>query len=117
MRPLFVAAALLACALPAYAEEIRERYLVATARGADLRLAGAVSFDAVDGMAVELTAGEAEVLARKPGVRFVERDELRYVTTVAAPPHLDNHQVTPWGVDNIHAPAAWLLTRGDGVRV
>lgn len=75
-----------------------------------VRLAG------VDGYAVELSDEEAKALAATNGVRYVEPDVERFVSTIPSP-RLDVAQMTPWGVLSVNAPSVWFLTRGEGVRV
>jgi serine protease len=97
MKPNAIAL-LLFCAVSGFASE---RYVVARQDG---------------WTAVSLTAAEADAVALAPGVRYVERDVERFVSTLP-PPHLGSQQVAPWGVTDVRAPAVWALTRGEGVRV
>jgi subtilisin family serine protease len=117
MKRLLVAVALVLGAFPVRADDVRRPYLVATENDAVVLPAGAIRFRTVDGSAVELTEDEASALARRPGVRYVEPDMERFVSTVAAPPHLDQKQVPPWGIAQVKVASMWFLTRGEGVRV
>lgn len=116
MTRQLVLAVLLLHAVSNRADDVRRRYLVATDDGSLVLPSGAVRFAADEGAAVELTETEASALARRDGVRYIEPDVERFVSSIA-PPHLGSHQVAPWGVGDVGAPSVWFLTRGEGVRV
>ena len=123
MKRIVVCFALLSIAFSVRAEPARRKYLVATERPFREEKLGKrdfVRFAGVDGYSVELSDEEATALAATNGVRYVEPDVERFVSTMpsAGPsPHLDVAQMTPWGVTSVHAPPVWFLTRGEGVRV
>ena len=116
MTKRLLLAALLLSSLSTRADGVRRRYLVATDNGAIVLPAGAIRFAAGEGSAVELTDAEASELATRAGVRYVEPDVERFVSSMA-PPHLGSQQVAPWGVADVRAPSMWFLSRGEGVRV
>lgn len=115
--------ALLSIAVSVRAETTRRKYLVATERPFREETLGKgsfVRFAGIDGYAVDLSDEEAKVLAATRGVRYVEPDVERFVSTMpsaGSAPHLDVAQLTPWGLTSVHAPSVWFLTRGEGVRV
>ncbi|HKO56251.1 MAG TPA: S8 family serine peptidase, partial [Thermoanaerobaculia bacterium] len=118
-KSLIVCIAVAAIAVSLRADSTRKRYLVATERPfhEDKLAKGTYSrFSAVDGYAVELSDEEAKALAATSGVRYVEPDVERFVSTGASP-RVDESQITPWGVSTVNAPAVWFLTSGEGVRV
>ncbi|HKR63955.1 MAG TPA: S8 family serine peptidase [Thermoanaerobaculia bacterium] len=118
-RSLIVCIAVAAFAVSLHADATRKRYLIATERPfrEDKLVKGTYSrFSAVDGYVAELTEDEAKTLAATSGVRYIEPDVERFVSTIA-PPHLDEAQITPWGVSAVNAPAVRFLTSGEGVRV
>ena len=120
---IVVCVALISIAVSVHAEPARRKYLVATERPFREEKLGKrdyVRFAGVEGYSVELSEGEAEALAATSGVRYVEPDVERFVSTMppAGPsPHLDVAQMTPWGVISVNAPSVWFLTRGEGARV
>lgn len=120
MNRLILSLALLSLAVSVRADTVRKRFLVATESGfreSALAKKSYVRFSGVDGYAAELTEDEAKALAATSGVRYVEPDVERFVSTMPAPPHLDVVQSMPWGIASIQAPPVWSFTRGEGVRV
>lgn len=124
----------MAIATSAVAAE-RSRYIVATRssgpraahvplRDDDVqaRARGVRSFDSIDAFAADLTDAEAAQLRLQPGVRWVQRVVPRQLSDSAAPAlraapeqaPLDGAQSRPWGIDLVHAPRLWPMTRGRG---
>jgi serine protease len=113
----------------------RSRYIVATRSApraarmplvddaAEVRERRVRAFDSVDAFAADLTDAEAAQLRRAPDVRWVQRVVERHLvdggqaplfhgSPEAAP--LEQEQQRPWGVELVHAPDVWSLTRGRG---
>ena len=122
---LLCAAAFTLLAIPARGEEPRHRYLVATVANditlksvsfddRDLAERGYARFSSVEGYSLELTENEALNLSRQPGVRYIEPDRERFLTSRS---RLDSAQQLTYGVAMVNAPQTWTATRGEGVRV
>jgi subtilisin family serine protease len=84
------------------------------------------TFDAIDGLAVDLTDAEAEEMRKSAGVRYVSRTIAIHAAGSIAPvrvaPHFESaplaaEQVIPPNIDLIHARNVWPLTRGGGVNI
>ena len=122
----------MAVAASALAAE-RSRYIVATRsapRAARLPLVddlGQVrerdvrTFASIDAFAADLTDAEAAELRRATGVRWVQRVVPRQLADAAATPSFVaaplapyDAQSVPWGIDFVHAPDVWNVTRGHG---
>jgi len=126
-RRLALALTLL-CSLPLSAEGTH-RYLVATrGRPATARLRVLVNagdaaqhrvrtFRNIDAFAADLTSSEVAELRRSEGVELVtpvvERMALEDATTSAE----DTELAASWGVEAVHAPDVWPVTRGENVNV
>jgi serine protease len=82
------------------------------------------TFESVDAFAADLTETEAQELRRSPYVRFVEptvgifaTEVATSMTPVATARRYSYTQTVPWGIDTVHAPQVWPVTRGAGVNV
>src|SRR3569832_1441938 len=81
-------------------------------------------FQTIDGFAATLTDEEVTQLKHAAGVRFLSPVVERHLLDVAPAkmqPSISSvyqrQQVTPYGIDLVHARETWLATRGEGVNV
>jgi serine protease len=83
-------------------------------------------FKYLDSFAADLTDDEAAALRRQPDVTFVEAAFTVHAFETVTPhapfkPAVEMRnpavQTTPWGIPAVHAPDAWVVTRGAGVNV
>lgn len=81
------------------------------------------AFRHVNGFAADLTEEEAAALQKSAGVRYVRRVVERHLADAVPGPQLgavpdvvpsSDVQTVPWGIDLVHAPAVWSLTKGRG---
>jgi len=120
----FVAAALLPAA-PATAGETSDYIVVFHDRGAQERvvlgkrpLPVRRAFHLIPGVAMTMTAAEAEAMRQRPEVAYVEPNgSVKAPPPVRVPRPSSGSQVTPWGIDRVHAPQSWAVTRGAGIRI
>ncbi len=58
-------------------------------------------------LCIELPVEALGGLRNNPRVRYVEVDQIRFITA----------QTVPWGVDHVDADLAWSTTQGEGIKV
>jgi subtilisin family serine protease len=82
------------------------------------------SFESVNAFAANLTESEAAALRRSPYVRFVEPVVGVFATEVAATAtpvvggrRYSYAQTVPWGIETVHAPQVWPVTKGAGINL
>jgi len=87
----------------------------------DAEAAEITEFPTLNSFAADLTAEEAAELRRSPQVRYVERAVDRHIlgsvpqTTNATRTYFG--QTIPYGIEMVHAPELWNLTRGGSINV
>jgi serine protease len=134
MNRIFVVLAALGLALPSLAAQ-RQRYTITTdgaPRAAAMRIASHAeqgdgvqrvrTFRNLHGFAADLTPEEAQALRETAGVTGVDPVVERRISSVVDvdfTANLANYakQVSPWGLDVIHATDVWAVTRGEGINV
>ena len=105
-------------------------YVIALKRGVqarpamlirDVEAAQVVEFPTIGSFAAELTEEEATALRRSGIVRYVERAVERHAFEVG--PQTNNAtrtyfgQSIPYGIEMVHAPEVWGVTRGNSINV
>jgi subtilisin family serine protease len=74
---------------------------------------------------VTLSDSEVQALRADPSVRYVESADIKFFASERSArlprPIAESHpvdaQVTPYGVEMVHAPDVWQVSRGDGINV
>jgi subtilisin family serine protease len=115
----------LLCALPLFAEET-QRYVVAMrsrpaasrirvlANGDEHRVR---AFRNVNAFAADLTASEVAELRRSEGVELVTPVVERSAMDLDPASNAVSELQSSWGVEAVHAPEVWRVTRGENVNV
>jgi serine protease len=132
MKRLAIFVFLLTSPALAFADPARHSVLVATAHRSHLSVrsmaVGGVDpsssghnyteFSIVNGFAADLTDDEIASLKKSSEVLFIEDDKERHA--LGLQPRVDSSdlaQVTPYGINLVHAPQAWVGGRGTSINV
>jgi subtilisin family serine protease len=80
------------------------------------------TFEIVNAFRADLTAAEANALAKSPEVAYVEEDIRQHVLGIPRQTSTNQlrsltGQTTPYGVKLVNAPAVWPVTRGASINV